>query len=1229
MTSKGRIVPIEEASQIANRPNARHAEEIFAAPTPSGSSETIPAPPEALRAIAEEGGLQLNRGGEPAAFVHPAEDGTFKLVDATTGDDISTGHTADEAVAAGLKAGFEIDPRVENEYKDASATTDAQPSSPEAARPAESQGGSAPPEGEGASLQAAPESGSAPARERARVSISIPDSPVGVPDLIDFTKEQGGVKLPRKSERTPEHDDISADTEKFYGGKLVGPKGALAIDEMAQMAYDAGLIKDPTPSAYSAALHDNIVNRPKTREAIANERRRLAEEEKAARQQEQSNDTRTSAGGNGTSTGDAPVRDERAIRYADARTAYDLASERQRSAAADLRAATQRYRNKEIGDDEYLVSRRAHDAALADFDKAEAILNKTPEPKPPKLRANENQGDLLANQTEDLSLVGEKGTDFAARQAETDAAAQAKTEADAATDAQQGTLFSRFRRVGQEMKPAESTGFGLTNSHLGAVPGMRPMIDTWTDRVRSLVDVGDSVKRFVKSSGQRDEVAAKFDAANNGAGYVARQARRHVELSGSDAKLPSSELELQQRAATFVRQANGDKAGMLAKLNTIRGKGYDNIIDYAEKHWDSLEKVAEAAKQGTDAAHQEAETSGVNVDYRDNYVKGAYHDPVTQKVVFDETSGGRGTGSSFKKAKVFNDYAEAIAAGFKPRELRLDILTESAVNSTLRVVNRRKWADSLGEIEMPDGQPAVAPAKENGSAPRGYKPVQVSPGNLVNIHEDLAPTVQAMTADSAIPKLLSHGGAFLKHNILVFDVFHGSRFAQMQAAFEAKIPSYHKGLALLEYGDNDLAAAQKHGLITGAEAKWAQENRPKIEGLIQHGLNAGRISDAIYAEAVPMMPGAKQTNNFIFQKLSRGVITQSAVYALDRNAKLHPEWTPEQLNRFTAKEVNTYYRNLGNQGLFKSKTFQDLARALVFAPQWIEGMVRSEARGYGQIGKVATTGSLGNVGKGMATGLVAYFAFSQVVNMLTRGKPTWENDEPGHKMDAWIPDVMQGSNGFFVSPLSVFAETTHDAIKYAERGMEPLDVSSQLMTNKLHPQVRAMRDLFGGKDFFGRPLHGFDRVTQAAADIAPIPLFARTGGYKGGLERQVLATGGIKATVAPSSTSDIYQLANDFKRKAGVKVPDIGEESDYAKLRRALQNGDTDTAREEYTALRKTKPVAKIEDYFKNYAQRPFTGSRATEARFRSTLDRGQMDIYNSALREREELARQYRALRK
>lgn len=88
-----------------------------------------------------------------------------------------------------------------------------------------------------------------------------------------------------------------------------------------------------------------------------------------------------------------------------------------------------------------------------------------PEPPPvARLRPGENQGDLLSTQTEDLTLVGEKGTDHVARQAETEAVAQRSEEARLKAESEQG-LLADFKesqaRGGDELMDAVESGGGL------------------------------------------------------------------------------------------------------------------------------------------------------------------------------------------------------------------------------------------------------------------------------------------------------------------------------------------------------------------------------------------------------------------------------------------------------------------------------------------------------------------------------------------------------------------------------------------------------------------------------------------------------------------------------------------------------------------------------------------------------------------------------------------------
>lgn len=797
-------------------------------------------------------------------------------------------------------------------------------------------------------------------------------------------------------------------------------------------------------------------------------------------------------------------------------------------------------------------------------------------------------------------------------------------------------LVDKIKRVAQESGATQPQNFGFTGGGT-----FRNYVKSWTDRLKSVVRLGESIKRYAAIRPLKNEIAATYDAIDNHAGMTARHAGNSVRLN-----LPAL-TDLADQAATFVRQAAGDRSGMTAKLTGIRGKGYDAVIDYAIRNWEKLESAVKAAKSATDTVYNAQNAAGIDFGYREGYVKGIYEDDLQPASALDKLRGSARGSTSHVRSKVFNDYADAIAAGFKPKDLRLSKLTESSVRNGIRLVNGQAWGEGLGELKAPDGTPIAKPMesvegrKSDGSivqrqvAPQGYLPVEISRGNTIAVHEDAASLVKKLTGTSEFSPIASNAAAFVKHNMVAFDIYHGSRFGQMQMAFEGLLkPSYHKGLALLEYSDGDLSKAIKAGEISQAEANWAKAKRPIVEGGIKSGVNIGRIYDALFRETAPLFPYAKKASNWIFGKLSRGVITQSYVYAFERNSKLHPDWSGAKVHSYTAREINTYYRNMGNQGLFKSKTIQDAARFFTFAPQWFEGKARSEGRGYGQISKAAINPlKAGNVAKGMGTGLVAYFAANQLVNMLTRGYPTYMNPEHGHKFDAWIPDFIGSSNGFFHSPLGVFAEISHDVMKANDRGVTGTPVIGEISKSQLGPAYSVGRDLLFGKDFYGRPLQGLDMWSQAATDAAPIPLGIKNTSQVGGAERNLASFAGLKITPAGTKINQVYQLAGAWMRENNVKSSHENMPSEALPMRQALESGNMDKAKREYLRLIEYKGGGahakdKVEDAMDKWQNQTYTGSEATDDKFKASLSPARLQMYDQAESDRKRISLLFRQLK-
>lgn len=739
----------------------------------------------------------------------------------------------------------------------------------------------------------------------------------------------------------------------------------------------------------------------------------------------------------------------------------------------------------------------------------------------------------------------------------------------------------------------------------------------------------------------RADITRRLDAADNEARIEGEQVGNKVRLD-----LPDT---LDREAVTFIVEANGNRA----KLDEFLIKAHDDLravkaIKHAQAEWDRL---ASAADRVNDLHSQQLvyeEGHGVNSGEVEGYIRHVYDMDALlgggRPVLLSSPagSGGVGVSTSFKKQRTFATYADAIEAGFKPRTFDVADLVQSRITVGERLVNRQEWARSFEGVTDPlEGRPIVQPLitqpKGTQVAPIGYIQQELMPGIRVAVHEGYKDLFNALLAPSqvratAVGRAALNTEAYLKHGLLLFDSFHAGRMLYKEAAIAHTVRGHDLGRSLLEYADADLKRAVEQGEITAQAADWARANRPDAELLTSNGLNVGRISDALFKDIVQSIPLVGTFNRWIFDKLTRGAMMHTAILELARLRKAKPELTENQLAGLVASNVNTYYGNLGRQGLFKSATFQDLSRIIFLAPQWVEGMARTEIGAAKQLAEIpidALKGkglTIGPLAKGVGTGVIAAFVANQLVNLATRGHPTWENEEHGHQLDAWIPNVTGDSPGFFLSPLSVFAELTHDAIRYYENDPHALKTAARILGNKLSPVSRAEEVLRTGKDWQGRTLDGsWDRVLEAGKALAPAPIPVQPllpwqrSAPPGSLQRQLFGSAGIKIEPAPSADIQLHQLARRFKETKGIKEPPT-EPSEYRDLNNALRKRDMKGAKTAYEELLKSKPEATIRDHYRALPRQLYTGKRSLEAEFRSELTDTEMTLFEKAREERADL---------
>ena len=311
------------------------------------------------------------------------------------------------------------------------------------------------------------------------------------------------------------------------------------------------------------------------------------------------------------------------------------------------------------------------------------------QPEVPRLRPGETQGDLLSRQAEDLKLVGERGTDFGARQALEEAAAKAKSEGAAASDALQSKLFEGANDWAGATEPS-GKGMRLSKAvgQSGAIPN--PLASPIVAKALKAIEI---------------RKMSPLDAAT-----TERSAR--LQQSFADAERAQKEIakvaptERRQGAISVWMEANGDQATLDQWATTAKGQPFKQAATEAKNLTAGEIAIARKA-QGAFAA---LETRGNQYDvlgnHRDNYVP---H-------VWDVDKKGTGIGSSklqdrfkFNKARTFDNFYEGDQAGFTPKTLAIGKLLPAYLHEMNKVIADRQFVQDVSHMTGTDNRPLVVP----------------------------------------------------------------------------------------------------------------------------------------------------------------------------------------------------------------------------------------------------------------------------------------------------------------------------------------------------------------------------------------------------------------------------------------------------------------------------------------------------------------------------------------
>lgn len=816
---------------------------------------------------------------------------------------------------------------------------------------------------------------------------------------------------------------------------------------------------------------------------------------------------------------------------------------------------------------------------------------------------------------------------------------------------------------------AVETAIGVLPTVLAARGGAKAAADTIPGAAEKLAKARQDIATYTANGSVRDAMTVGKDAADNSANIFARQVANDVRQPLERTFEGTSDTA--KNALTFAVEAKGNKAALDQMSQTlVESTKADpaakttalEAINYARDNWDSLEPLVKRYNDITSAQVDSENTAGIDTLKREGYVMHA-QDIESEGDVFG-SSRGSGEPTGFRKVRTHDTYADSIANGIEPHTLDSTALLESRLRYGQRLINNRAWIDGLRSMQDVNGNAIgtdpVTITRQNGTtyqdAPPGYhmeyagrQPVAIRNGFDGIFH---ALTDPSAWSRNAAGRMFMSANAASKSVSLMLDTFHLGRVAfwdgLIKAAglktFEPPFPSYSKGATLLDYTTDQIREMAARGEVPKTWEPDLLESKRRLDLAVKTGYNVGRIADSLHQEWIQHMPVLGTFNRWLFDQFQRGAMTESWLLEYERLRRARPEMIEPDAARQVSQDLNTRFGNLGRQGLFKSRTAQDTARALALAPQWNEGLIRTELGAVKQAGQFALDTAqgkrlyMGVLGRSVLGMAALQFSANQLINYATRGHPTWQNPEEGWgaKLSAWIPDYIGHGPGFFLHPLGLAAEITHLLSKSYERSGDVRKTILDFARSRSSAAMRPVMSFVTNTDFLGRTLKPGTVWGEMAKSAIPVPIAGgaavnaakqlATGqhseAFPGQFQKQLMSSVGVKTDQAPSPEQRMRNLASDFKDKHGIARGGDSTPSDYQPLVDALRRGNQSDAQKALQDLLDSGKARKaIIQHFTEWPHAAYTGKTSTEGQFTSTLTPEQRQQYQQARSDRHAIA--------
>jgi hypothetical protein len=440
-------------------------------------------------------------------------------------------------------------------------------------------------------------------------------------------------------------------------------------------------------------------------------------------------------------------------------------------------------------------------------------------------------------------------------------------------------------------------------------------------------------------------------------------------------------------------------------------------------------------------------------DYKQNYLKQLWEDkPEVVDAVFNKGGVGREPGLS--KESVFKSYKSGIKAGLTPKFNNIADIAGEFEKEFTNAMKDKELYDYLSTKGVKLGNKSISdPSTWKQIAkldPEAQKMVanyfSKSPESLHNIANVVSGT-KNLALTQGLPyrtgQVSAHG-----FNVLQSDI--------MAQGFKKGLSDFFKGSINPE---TDLA--------------YVKQNSSMIKKLIENGMNWTDIEDhsALSSDKVSSLidkiPGAGQAN-ILRRKMFEDPLFKVHLpatklrIALDRFQQLVPKVGENEALKGAASYANDFAG--GVDKTFRNKTYQDIARIGLLAPDWLESRANIAIKGL--------TGKEGYVkplirGAGLAS-------LPVVSGVAAKGVTGYLNSKPSESTGIDIGEV--GNKTRNLEPLGTSIEPHRAAIQLGTQlSQGNLQFPFRYAGNKLSPPIQTLMYLKDNVDPYGNPISGKDR----------------------------------------------------------------------------------------------------------------------------------------------------------